>query len=104
MAKLKGLPTGLILVSLHNPGTEVPGPSGISTASPVGTTESSPADEKRFVGGGHRCFSTSIVPMGLVLVSLHYPGTEVPGYFPGVPTGRKITKLEIYQRIYGTEY
>jgi hypothetical protein len=26
---------------------------------------------------------------------MHNPGTEVPGYFPRVPTGRKIAKYQI---------
>jgi hypothetical protein len=38
--------------------------------------------------------SPSIVPMGLVLMPMHNPGTEVPGYFLLVPTGRKMAKLQ----------
>jgi hypothetical protein len=38
-------------------------------------------------------FSISVVPTGLVLNLMHNPGTEVPGYFHLVPTGRTIAKL-----------
>jgi hypothetical protein len=34
--------------------------------------------------------SMSIVPTGLVLNRMPNPGTEVPGYFHLVPTGRKV--------------
>ena len=36
----------------------------------------------------------SIVPTGLVLNLTHNPGTKVPGYFRGVPTGRKMAPLQ----------
>jgi hypothetical protein len=36
----------------------------------------------------------SIVPTGLVLNLMHNPGTKVPGYFPRVPLGRKMAKLQ----------
>ena len=49
-------------------------------------------------------FSLSIVPTGLVLNLMHDPGTKVPGYFPGVPTGRKMPKLKIHHCIRGTGY
>ena len=32
-------------------------------------------------------FSKSVVPTGLVVNLVPYPGTEVPGYFHLVPTG-----------------
>jgi hypothetical protein len=40
-------------------------------------------------------FSLSIVPTGLDRNLMQNPGTEVPGYFPGVPTGRKRAKLQL---------
>jgi hypothetical protein len=36
--------------------------------------------------------------MGLVLNLMHNPGTEVPGYFPSVPMGRKMAKLRTPSR------
>jgi hypothetical protein len=39
-------------------------------------------------------FSLSIVPAGLVHDLMQNPGTEVPGYFPRVPMGRKRAKLQ----------
>jgi hypothetical protein len=35
----------------------------------------------------------SVVPMGLVSVTLHDPGAEAPGYFHRVPTGHEIANL-----------
>ena len=35
-------------------------------------------------------FSASVVPMGLAPYWMHNPGTEVPGYFNLVPTGREM--------------
>jgi len=35
-------------------------------------------------------FPVSAVPTGLVLNLMRNPGTEVPGYFHRIPTGRKI--------------
>ena len=64
------------------------GLSDNSAASPLGTPESSP-------DVGHRRLSKSVVPTGLILEILpHNPGTEVPGYFHGVPTGRKMVRLQ----------
>jgi|WetSurMetagenome_2_1015567.scaffolds.fasta_scaffold348698_2 hypothetical protein len=48
----------------------VPGLRGERGMSPVGTTE-----------------SVSIVPTGLIIILMHAPGTNVPGYFRGVPNG-----------------
>ena len=64
----------------------------------------SPVDGKRILGIGRRCFSISVVPTGLILILMHNPGTEVPGYFPGVPTGRKMANLKIHHCIQGTGY
>jgi hypothetical protein len=38
-------------------------------------------------------FFRSFVPTGLVLNLTPDPGTEVPGYFHLIPTGRKMAKL-----------
>jgi hypothetical protein len=80
------------------PGTSVPGLSDTSEASPVGTAESFP--DVPLVAFWIRSLpsvcSLSIVPTGLVLNLMHNPGTEVPGYFHLVPTGREMAKLHLF--------
>ena len=41
-------------------------------------------------------------PYGTRCGDTNDPGTEVPGYFPGVPTGRKMVKRKIHHCIFGT--
>ena len=69
----------------------MPGTSDIAAASPVGTTELFPyvpivvLDFKSII-----VVFASFVPTGLLPNLMPNPGTEVPGYFHGVPTGRRV--------------